>query len=69
MISNTHTAKIIKQEKGYRIVMGGEVGRKHCLTRADASRHIVRLQQGLARFESAGYQICESGVDTPSPKL
>ena len=57
MISNNTTTKVIKQEKGYRVVIGGLVCRKHCLTRGDATRYIHRVQQGLARMESDGVEI------------
>ena len=62
MISNTATTKVIKQEKGYRVVIGGLVCRKHCLTRGDATRYIHRVQQGLARMESDGREITAEGL-------
>lgn len=57
MITNASTAKVVKEKKGYRVVMGGEVGRKHCLTQAAAVRYIHRVKTGLAQFEPTGKEI------------
>lgn len=57
MISNANVAKVIKEKQGYRVVIGGEVCRKHCITQADATRYIHKVQQGLVRIESMGREM------------